>query len=91
MHMVGSFPRLGRSSGRLPKPCVPRGHRTLGEPDVGAFAGRDIPRARVPFGGSGCFPRARHTPGESAFWDRQLFPGRVLIMYIGQLYYDNPA
>ena len=40
-------PRPGRFSGRLPKPCVPRGQRTSGGPDVGAFPGRAIPRARV--------------------------------------------
>ena len=46
----GVSPRPGWSSGRLPKPCIPRGRRTSGEPEVGAFPGRDIPWARVPFG-----------------------------------------
>ena len=34
-------PRPGRSLGRLSKHCAPRGQRTSGGPDVGAFPGRD--------------------------------------------------
>ena len=76
--------------------CFPRARHTPGESafaEVGAFPGRDIPRARVPLQkwmlspgetypgreclcGSGCFPRARHTPGESAFAEVGAFPGR---------------
>ena len=40
---------------------------------VGAFPGREIPRARVPNGID------------------SYSPGRVLILYIGQFCYDNPA
>ena len=36
--------------GEVTEPCVPRGRRTSGEPEVGAFPGRTIPQARVPFG-----------------------------------------
>ena len=42
-------PRPGRSLGRLPKPCAPPGQRTSGGPDVGAFPGRAILWARVPY------------------------------------------
>ena len=50
------------------------------------------PRGTEDFGRTGSAPYVGAFPGRDCLLrGRQLFPGRVLIMYIGQLCFDNPA
>ena len=72
----GHLSILHRSFGRLPKPCVPRGQRTSGGADVGAFPGRAIHRARAPLCAEGrlwVFSPGEPYPGRECLLCRTIY------------------
>ena len=79
-------PRPGRSLGWLPKPCVPRGQRTSGGADVGAFPGRAIPRARTPLCAEGRLWVL--SPGET-YPGRECLLGRTIYVYWTDVIYSR--
>ena len=89
----GTLPYLGIKeigprwcTGKTPLSCreFPRGQ--AGPRGGGGGGGGEVTETLCAAGtedlvrtGCRCFPRVRRTSGESAFWDRPLFPGRVLL------------
>ena len=74
---VGSFPEVRPVLGEVTETLCAAGTEDLGRTGCGCF-----PRARVPLRKWVLSPGETY-PGESAFYARQLFPGRGLNMYIG--------